>query len=282
MAQTKPSPSQGEVGWEYAMSNRVVIEVDKLVKTYEMGDVLVNALRGVSFTVTAGEMIAIMGPSGSGKSTLMNLIGCLDVPTSGSYRLDGEEVGKLSSTALAKARSQKIGFVFQQFNLLARTTALENVELPLMYAGISSAKQRREGAIAALTAVGLADRMRHRPNELSGGQQQRVAIARALVNSPTILLADEPTGNLDSRSSEEIMAIFQRLNHEQGITVIFVTHEADIAKHTRRILRIRDGLLASDEPVLAQVAIGEAAKPEPEQARLDGQTELLPVAVGAA
>ncbi len=238
------------------MSTRVVIEADKLVKTYEMGDVLVNALRGVSFTVNAGEMIAIMGPSGSGKSTLMNLIGCLDVPTSGSYKLDGAEVGKMSSVELAKARSHKIGFVFQQFNLLARTSALENVELPLMYAGIGSAKQRREGAIAALTAVGLADRMHHRPNELSGGQQQRVAIARALVNNPTILLADEPTGNLDSRSSEEIMAIFQRLNHEQGITVIFVTHEPDIAKHTRRILRIRDGLLASDEPVLEPVIIG--------------------------
>jgi putative ABC transport system ATP-binding protein len=258
------------------MSDRVVIEVSNLVKTYEMGDVLVNALRGVSFTINAGEIVAIMGPSGSGKSTLMNLIGCLDVPTSGIYKLDNEEVGKLSSSALARARSKKIGFVFQQFNLLSRTSALENVELPMMYAGIGSAKERRERAVAALTAVGLADRIHHRPNELSGGQQQRVAIARALVNSPTILLADEPTGNLDSHSSEEIMGIFQRLNREQGITVVFVTHEPDIAQHTRRILRIRDGLLASDEPVLEPVIIGAAAPSEPEKVRLDGQTSPVP------
>ncbi len=264
------------------MSNRVVIEVDRLVKTYEMGDVLVNALRGVSFTITQGEMIAIMGPSGSGKSTLMNLLGCLDVPTSGIYKLDGDEVGKLSGAALAKARSKKIGFVFQQFNLLSRTSALENVELPMMYAGISSAKERRERAVAALTAVGLADRLHHRPNELSGGQQQRVAIARSLVNSPTIMLADEPTGNLDSRSSEEIMAIFQRLNYEQGITVIFVTHEPEIAAHTRRILRIRDGLLASDEPVLSPVIIGVPTKQEPDKAQLNGQSEILPIAAGVA
>ncbi len=259
------------------MNPRIVIEVDKLVKTYEMGDVLVNALRGVSFTISQGEMIAIMGPSGSGKSTLMNLLGCLDVPTSGTYKLDGDEVGKLSGAALAKARSKKIGFVFQQFNLLSRTSALENVELPMMYAGISSAKERRTRAINALTAVGLADRVHHRPNELSGGQQQRVAIARALVNSPTILLADEPTGNLDSRSSEEIMGIFQRLNYEQGITVIFVTHEPDIAQHTRRILRIRDGLLASDEQVLNPLAMGVPTLQEPDKAKLNGQSEAVPV-----
>jgi putative ABC transport system ATP-binding protein len=250
------------------MNNRAVIEVSNLVKTYEMGDVLVNALRGVSFTVFSGELISIMGPSGSGKSTLMNLLGCLDTPSSGIYRLDGDEVGKLSSTALAKARSHKIGFVFQQFNLLSRTSALENVELPMMYAGISSAKVRHEQAVAALTAVGLADRLHHRPNELSGGQQQRVAIARALVNHPTILLADEPTGNLDSHASEEIMGIFQSLNRSQGITVIFVTHEPDIAQHTRRILRIRDGLLASDEQVLNPIVIGAAGEINDDRLRL--------------
>ena len=263
------------------MNNQTVIQVDDLVKTYEMGDLLVNALRGVSFSISAGEMVAIMGPSGSGKSTLMNLLGCLDVPTSGGYKLDGDEVGKLSGAALAKARSKKIGFVFQQFNLLSRTSALENVALPMMYAGIGSNRERGERAIAALTAVGLADRLHHRPNELSGGQQQRVAIARALVNNPTILLADEPTGNLDSRSSEEIMGIFQRLNYEQGITVIFVTHEPDIAQHTRRILRIRDGLLASDESVLQPVVITLPAA-EPAKVRLNSQNEPLPVAVAAS
>ncbi len=243
------------------MNQRTVIEANNLVKTYQMGDVRVNALRGVSFTIQAGEMIAIMGPSGSGKSTLMNLLGCLDVPTSGVYKLDGIDVGKQSSSALAGIRSRKIGFVFQQFNLLARTSALENVELPMTYAGMGSNKQRHDRAVQVLNAVGLGDRMHHKPSELSGGQQQRVAIARALVNNPTILLADEPTGNLDSRSSEEIMAIFQQLNRQQGITVIFVTHEPDIAAHTRRILRIRDGLLASDEPVVNSVIIG--AQPAP-------------------
>ena len=233
-----------------------MLEVTDLTKTYNMGvDNVVRALRGVSFTIAPGELVAVMGPSGSGKSTLMNILGCLDRPGSGSYRIDGQEVAQLSDNELAVVRNRRIGFVFQSFNLLARTNALENVELPLLYArngaGVG-AGERRKRAEAALASVGLSDRLHHKPNQLSGGQQQRVAIARALVNQPTIILADEPTGNLDSVSSEEIMAIFQRLNQEQGITVIFVTHEPDIAAYTRRILRMRDGLLVADEPVPAQ------------------------------
>jgi macrolide transport system ATP-binding/permease protein len=233
-----------------------VIAVADLVKTYRMGDVVVRALRSVSFAVRRGELVAIMGPSGSGKSTLMNALGCLDQPTSGSYHIDGIDVSRMSGNELAAIRNQKIGFVFQSFNLLPKLTALENVELPLLYGGVGG---RHARAVAALEAVGLGDRLHHKPKELSGGQQQRVAIARALAAQPAIILADEPTGNLDSHSSEEVMAIFQRLNYEQGMTVIFVTHEQDIAEHTRRIIRMRDGLLASDELVLTpRVANPEA------------------------
>lgn len=233
----------GEV--QDAQSRAVVIKALDLTKTYQMGDVTVRALRGASFEVLEGEMLAIMGPSGSGKSTLMNLIGCLDQPTSGTYWLDGTEVSALDDDALASIRNRKIGFVFQQFNLLARTSAVEQVELPLLYAGASG---RRRKAMDALARVELSDRAHHRPSELSGGQQQRVAIARALVTDPAIILADEPTGALDSRTSAEVMAIFQQLNRD-GITVIFVTHEHEIAMHTRRIIRILDGAIASDGAV---------------------------------
>ncbi len=243
-----------------------MIVVKDLVKTYKMGDLEVNALRGVSFTIEPGELVAIMGPSGSGKSTLMNILGCLDIPTSGDYYLDDKEVSKLKDDELADVRNHKIGFVFQQFNLLPRTEALRNVEMPMLYSGSNDGK-RRQRALDALAAVGLSDRIHHKPSELSGGQQQRVAIARALVTNPTIILADEPTGNLDSKASAEVMAIFQRLNIEQGITVIFVTHEPDIAAFTRRIIRIRDGLIASDVPV-AEQQMAYQPSPKAEQSEL--------------
>jgi len=231
------------------MSDRSLIEVRDITKIYRMGDdIEVHALRGVSMQVDEGEFLSIMGPSGSGKSTMMNVLGCLDQPTSGEYYLGGVDVKGLSDNALAEIRNRKIGFVFQTFNLLPRTTALQNVELPLIYRGISG-RERRRGATEALELVGLGDRIHHRPNELSGGEQQRVAIARALATQPEVILADEPTGNLDSRSGAELMVIFQRLNHEMGITVVFVTHDPDIAAHTRRIVRLLDGKIVADEPV---------------------------------
>jgi len=221
-----------------------VVETRGLEKTYRMGDVEVHALRGVSLSIAPGEFVAVMGASGSGKSTFMNLIGCLDRPTRGAYLLNGKDVGKLSRDQLAKVRGEQIGFVFQGFNLLPRTSALENVELPLLYQGVSG-RERRKRAADALARVGLGDRLEHTSSQLSGGQQQRVAIARALVNRPVLLLADEPTGNLDSRTSVEVMDIFQELN-EQGLTVVLVTHEPDIAEHARRIVMFKDGLLLSD------------------------------------
>jgi putative ABC transport system ATP-binding protein len=223
-----------------------VISVRGLSKIYQMGDVEVHALRGVDLDIWSGEMLAIMGPSGSGKSTLMNLLGCLDVPSQGSYTLDGVDVGKLRDSQLADIRCRKIGFVFQSFNLLPRTSALANVELPLIYAGMSS-RQRRQRAEEVLTLVGLHERAQHKPNELSGGQQQRVAIARALSNRPAMILADEPTGNLDSKTSAEIMELFQRLNREQGITIIFVTHNPETAHYCQRVVLVRDGLIERDE-----------------------------------
>jgi putative ABC transport system ATP-binding protein len=224
-----------------------VISVRDLTKTYVVGEVEVHALRGVSFELEAAEFVAVTGPSGSGKSTFMHILGCLDRPTSGQYLLEGRDVSKLSKNELALIRNHKIGFVVQGFNLLARTTALENVELPLLYNGRSlRAAVRHKRAVAALGAVGLGDRSHHFPNQLSGGQQQRVAIARALINEPSILLADEPTGNLDTRTSVEVMDIFQRLNEEREITVILITHERDIAEYGSRIVAFRDGRIQSD------------------------------------
>jgi putative ABC transport system ATP-binding protein len=226
-----------------------LIQIDQITKVYKLGEVDVHALRGISVEIERGSFVAIMGPSGSGKTTFMNIIGCLDKPTSGSYVLDGVDVSTLDRDVLAEIRNLKIGFVFQQFNLLPRTTALENVELPLLYRHDHGRAHRHAKAMRALEWVGLAGRESHHPNQLSGGQQQRVAIARALINDPQIVLADEPTGALDSHTSVEIMALFQKLNHEAGISVILVTHECDIAQYSNRIIHFKDGHLVSDESV---------------------------------
>jgi putative ABC transport system ATP-binding protein len=230
---------------EEISSNGWVIQAENLTKVYKMGEVEVHALNGLSLKIACGEVVSIMGPSGSGKSTLMNIIGCLDRPTSGEYILDDEPVARLTDDQLATIRNRKVGFVFQSFNLLSRATALANVELPLRYSGVT--RGTKERAIAALEAVGLSDRMYHRPNELSGGQMQRVAIARALVNDPAIILADEPTGNLDTKSGHEILELLLNLNREKGTTLIIVTHAPDIAAHSQRIIRIRDGVVEEAE-----------------------------------
>jgi putative ABC transport system ATP-binding protein len=246
-----------------------LIELRDVWKIYDLGEVKVEALKAATLTIERGEYIALVGPSGSGKSTLMNLVGCLDRPTRGSYRLAGEEVADMSRDQRARIRNQRLGFVFQNFNLLARTSALENVELPLLYARGVSARERRRRAIDKLTLVGLADRLDHHPSQLSGGQQQRVAIARALVNEPAILMGDEPTGNLDSRTSREVIGLFRELNESQGITVILVTHDQDVARNARRTIVLRDGRVVADTTdfVEALAALHATAESEP---ALDG------------
>jgi len=258
-----------------------VIQIRDLVKTYHVGEVTVRALRGANLDVEAGEFVAVTGPSGSGKSTLMHILGCLDRPTSGKYILDGKDVSRMSKDDLALVRNRKIGFVFQGFNLLSRTTALDNVELPMLYNGAEKlrAAQRHARAMEALKAVGLGERFHHFPNQLSGGQQQRVAIARALVTQPTILLADEPTGNLDTRTSIEVMDIFQRLNAERGITVILITHEMDIAEHGTRLVRFRDGRIQIDQKIAKRRNAAEelAALPPPEPEKDDAPSDEVAV-----
>lgn len=224
-----------------------MLEIKKITKVYKMGEVLVNALRGVSFHIDKGQFVAIMGPSGSGKTTLMHIIGCLDHPSEGSFIMDGEDISKVNDNKLAEIRNKKIGFVFQQFNLLNRVNILNNVEVPLIYAGVNS-KKRKNLVKQVLESVGLSNRLKHRPNEISGGEKQRAAIARALVNNPLIILADEPTGNLDTKNGEEIMGIFNKL-HQEGHTIIVVTHELEIARHAQRIIHLRDGLIENDEVI---------------------------------
>ncbi|MBI3490241.1 MAG: ABC transporter ATP-binding protein [Acidobacteria bacterium] len=238
-----------------------LISLRGLTKTYSVGDVAIKALRGITLEVLPGEFVSVVGPSGSGKSTLMHIVGCLDSPTSGQYLLNGRDVSRLSDDELSEVRNKQIGFVFQGFNLLARTSAVENVELPLLYSTTDRvpASERRRRALAALAVVGLDDRATHHPNQLSGGQQQRVAIARALLNSPSILLADEPTGNLDSRTSLEVMDLFQRLQDERGITIMLITHEAQVAEYGSRIIRFKDGHIVSDRPNTARRGVDGAA-----------------------
>jgi putative ABC transport system ATP-binding protein len=236
-----------------------IIVIERLTKTYDLGEVKVQALRGIDMRIRRGEFVAIMGASGSGKSTLMNILGCLDRPTRGCYRLEGIDVSEMSSDQLAEVRNKKIGFVFQNFNLLSRTSALENVEVPLLYDG-TAYRDRHARALAALKAVGLEARADHYPSQLSGGQQQRVAIARSLVNRPAIILADEPTGNLDSETSVEIMGILQGLNAQQQITVVLVTHEPDIARYAERVIVFKDGLMVEDRAVVAQTLVGKDTK----------------------
>jgi putative ABC transport system ATP-binding protein len=265
-----------------------VISVRDLVKTYHVGEVTVRALRGANLDVYPGEFVAVTGPSGSGKSTLMHILGCLDRPTSGQYILDGKDVSRMSKDELALIRNRKIGFVFQGFNLLSRTTALDNVELPLLYNGASKMKapERHRLSKASLAGVGLSERSHHYPNQLSGGQQQRVAIARALVTEPTILLADEPTGNLDTRTSIEVMEIFQRLNVERGITILLITHEHDIAEYGTRLVRFRDGRIQVDEPIAhrrnAQEELAALPPPEPEDDAATTPSDTVAVDHGGA
>jgi len=258
MTMTAEHGSTGQIGTAAAQQAEPVIELKGITKVYQMGEMEVHALRGIDLKIYPGEFVSIMGPSGSGKSTLMNMLGALDQPTDGTYYLDGVNVEKLNEAQLAKARNQKIGFVFQSYNLLKRTTALRQVELPLIYAGTGS---RTERAHEALGMVGLERRTDHLPTELSGGQQQRVAIARALVNRPAMILADEATGNLDSKSGTEVLKIFQQLNEEQGITVVFVTHDPWTARHTKRLVMLRDGKVVADQPVPNPLVAGEAERP---------------------
>jgi len=239
-----------------------VIRIERVSKIYHTGDITVHALRALSLSVRQGEFVAIMGPSGSGKSTLMNIIGCLDRPTKGQYFLEGVDVSTMGKAALADTRNKRVGFVFQSFNLVARTSALENVELPLLYAGVGAAERQRRSR-AALAEVGLSDREKNMPNQLSGGQQQRVALARSLVNNPSIILADEPTGALDTRTSVEVMGIFQRLNQEKNLTIIVVTHEPDVARYAQRIVHFRDGRISSDEQVTERSIASEVLRTLP-------------------